>query len=234
MKKIENISLLLLTGILLIGCGGGSDDTVDPPKENQAPTKVASLTYPTNNLLCITNTLNFEWSASTDPDGDSVFYLLEISKDNQFSTLDQSITVSGNSKTVTLEKGIAYYWRVKARDNKNLESDYSSIHQFYTEGLGETNHLPFAPELIAPETDAIINNVSTNLQWNATDVDNDPLTYDVYFGTVNPPTTKVGDNISVKNLNVDLNAATTYYWKVVTKDDKGGASIGQVWSFSSN
>ncbi|WP_299547272.1 SusE domain-containing protein [Seonamhaeicola sp.] len=235
---MKRISLLVILGILIASCssggGGGDDDPVDPPKENQPPSAVESLTYPTNNLLCTTNVLEFKWAAATDPDGDAVSYVLEISKKNDFSAIEESITVSGTSRTVTLEKGVAYYWRVKAVDSKNASSAYSSTYQFYTEGEGETNHLPFSPELVAPQLDAALNTASTTLEWDASDVDNDPLTYDVYFDTNSDPTTKVGDNQSDKTLSVNLSAATTYYWKVVVKDDKGGQAIGQVWSFTTD
>lgn len=235
---MKHISLLVILGVLVASCsssgGGGDDGPIDPPTENQAPEKVGSLAYPTNNLLCTTNILNFEWSAATDPDGDAVSYVLEISETNDFSTLKESLTVSGTTRTVTLEKGVAYYWRVKVVDSKNASSEYSSTYQFYTEGIGQTNHLPFSPELVSPELNASLNGASTILEWNASDVDNDPLTYDVYFDTNTAPTTKVGDNQTAKTLSVDLSASTTYYWKVVVKDDKGGQAIGQVWSFTTN
>jgi hypothetical protein len=230
---MNRISLLII-GIVISACSSGGDDPVDTPKENQAPSKVGSLTYPTNNLLCITNIMEFQWGTSTDPDGDRVSYTLDISKDNLFSTIAESFTVTSNSKTITLEKGVAYYWRVKALDNKNLGSDYSDTYQFYTEGEGETNHLPFTPKLISPDLDTSVSGISTNLQWNCSDVDNDSLIYDVYFDTMNPPVNKVGENLSDKTFNVSLNATTTYYWKVIAKDNNGGQSIGQIWSFTTN
>tara|TARA_R110002126_G_C10489365_1_gene503198 strand:- start:410 stop:1105 length:696 start_codon:yes stop_codon:yes gene_type:complete len=229
MKKIN--VLIIAVGVLLGACSKG-DDPIAPPKENQAPTKVNSLIFPTNNLLCTTNFLRFEWEASTDPDRDTLSYLLEISKDNQFNTIDESIETIDTFKSLTLEKGIAYYWRVKATDSNNLSSDYSETYQFYTEAEGEINHIPFAPELIAPVNSSTTSNTSMSLQWNCSDVDNDVLTYDVFFDTVNPPVTKVSDNQSEKSLTVNLTATTTYYWKVVAKDDKGGEAIGQVWSFT--
>ncbi len=229
MKRIN----LIIISLLLTACGGGGDDTPEP-KENQAPAKVNSLVFPTNNLLCTTNTLDFEWGEVEDPDGDTVSYLLEISSDNLFTSVDESHTVSGKTKSVTVEKNTAYYWRVKAIDSKGLSSDFSNVFQFYTEGEAEINHLPFAPRLTSPELDASVTNTSTNLIWECSDVDNDPLTFDVYFGTTNPPTNKIGDNISEKSLSVNLNTTTTYYWYVVAKDGNGGESIGQVWDFSTN
>ena len=68
------------------------------------------------------------------------------------------------------------------------------------------------------------------------DVDaSDVLTYDVYFGTVNPPTVKVAENKTTPTYEAtSLQAATQYYWRVVVKDNKGGATTGQVWNFRTN
>lgn len=239
MKKLNYFALLLLTAALS-SCsgssgGGGSDDDIPPVDPvNEAPAAVSSLVYPTNNLLCIDNTITFEWGASTDPNGDTVSYVIEIADDNQFSNIVESTTVSATSKTYTLEKGKAFYWRVQAKDDQNLSSDYSNIFQFYTEGVGEVNHLPFSPELIAPALNGNLDSGAIDLRWNGSDVDGDTLTYDVYFDTSNPPNTKVGDNQSDKTYTVNTASSTTYYWKVVVKDDKGGEALGQVWSFSTN
>ena len=80
----------------------------------------------------------------------------------------------------------------------------------------------------------IIQTNTTQLEWTASDVDNDPLTYDVYFGTVNPPITKVAENQSAKTFDVTLNSSTSYYWKIVVNDGKGGISIGQIWNFKTD
>ncbi|RXP52969.1 hypothetical protein EC396_10730, partial [Lutibacter sp. HS1-25] len=88
-------------------------------------------------------------------------------------------------------------------------------------------------DLIAPELDGIIDGTSTSLRWSASDVDNDSLTFDVYLDTASTPLTKVSENQTATTYNAsNLIAATTYYFKVVVKDGKGGETIGQVWSFS--
>lgn len=225
---MKKINLLLVIGVLITACSKSDGD------ENKAPSIVKSLLYPTNNLLCTDSTIEFEWASSLDPDGDGISYLLEISQNISFSSIDQSFTVNTNSKSVTLEKGVLYYWRVKAIDIQGLGSDYSQIYQFYTEGEGITNHLPFSPEVVAPDLNTIVSEASISLQWSCSDLDNDPLSYDVYFDTVNPPAIKVEENQSANSLNVSLNASTTYFWQIIAKDDKGGASIGQIWSFTTN
>ncbi len=231
MKKVLYTLVLSTT---LWSCGGSGGGTPTPEPVNNAPT-VPTLVSPTNNLLCIDNYLEFEWNASTDADGDAVTYQIQVATDAQFANIAHTKSSNSTNKSISLEKGVAYYWRVKATDSKNESSNYSSTFQFITEGEGISNHLPFAPALVNPAIGAVENGATVNLQWTASDVDtSDVLTYDVYFGTTNPPTTIETSDLGVDNLDVNLTASTTYYWKVVVKDGQGGQTNGQVWSFSTD
>jgi hypothetical protein len=232
---MRNLLYIAAISFSLWSCGGsGGDEPTPPPVVNTPPT-VPTLAYPANNLLCIDNVLNFQWNASTDAEGDAITYQIEVSKNMQFTPLAHNVTSTTASKSITLEKGIAYYWRVKATDNKSASSNYSSIFSFYTEGVGITNHLPFSPVLVSPALNSVQTAASVNLQWTASDVDsNDILTYDVYFGAVNLPLTATTPNHPSTSLNVNLNPSTSYFWKVVVKDGKGGQTIGQVWSFTTD
>ena len=91
--------------------------------------------------------------------------------------------------------------------------------------------MPFLPELVSPSLNFIVQDMSTLLSWIANDVDNDPLLFDVYFDTVNPPVSMVSENQSELSFEVNLNSSTDYYWKVVVKDTHGGITNGQVWNF---
>ncbi|GGA67715.1 hypothetical protein GCM10008015_05580 [Flavobacterium palustre] len=225
--------LTLFIGLLLISCGGG-DDSSDVTKKNKAPS-IPTLIAPANNLLCIDNSVAFQWNAASDPDSDAITYQIEIAKDNQFSQINYTNSSTTPGKTISLGKGVRYYWRVKAIDSKNLSGSYSSVFQFYTEGTALTNHLPFAPSLVKPELSSVVSDNSVVLEWIASDVDaNDVLTYDVYFGTTNPPTAKVSSGQSLKTYTQSLNASGTFYWSVDVKDNKGGISKGQVWQFVKN
>jgi len=232
MKKYIYITVI---SIILSSCGGGGDKpTPTPTPENKTPT-TPTLIAPENGKLCIDNSVNFQWSSSSDPDNDAVTYQIQVAKDNQFSQIIHTFSSAATSQSISLEKGIAYYWRVKATDTKNASSGYSSVFNFYTEGEGETNHLPFSPELVRPELNTIVQTETTTLEWTASDVDdNDNLTFDVYFATVNPPTTKKGDNQSTKTLDVAVDASSSYYWQVIVKDNNGGETIGQVWNFKTD
>ena len=231
MKKLLYISTIC--SILWSCGGGGGEDPPPPPPVNKAPT-TPTLVTPTNNLLCIDNSVDFQWNAASDPEGDAITYQIQVAKDNQFSEIVQTLNGSSTTQSISLEKGIAYYWRVKATDSKNAASSYSSTFQFYTEGEGVTNHLPFSPVLVKPALNDVEQGATTSLEWTASDVDNDPLSYDVYFGTSNPPTTIVSENQTGTTYSASLNASTNYYWKIVVKDDKGGQTIGQVWNFKTD
>lgn len=227
---------IYILSLLVWSCSGGSgdDDVTSPPIETNVAPTIPTLVYPTNNLLCINNILDFEWNASTDSNNDNITYTIQVSKDNQFNQIDFTANSPSTIHTFTLEKGIAYYWRVKATDSNNASSNYSSTFNLYTEGEGVSNHLPFSPELVNPILNAIEQSGSINLEWVGSDTDNDPLTFDVYFGTENPPTTLVSENQNESTLNANTISATNYYWKIVVKDDNGGNTIGQIWNFSTN
>lgn len=228
---MKNFIYLSIIGLLVSACGGGSDDPETP--KNEAPT-VTTLIAPTDNKLCVDNTVSFQWNASTDPNNDAITYHIEVAKDNSFSQIVKTVDVATNNTSVPLEKNTAYYWRVKATDSKGLSS-ISSIFKLYTSGEAVINHLPFAPELVEPSLNTILTTTTATLQWKATDVDaTDVLTYDVYFGTTNPPTAKVSENTSSTSYAVTLEATKEYFWKVVVKDNKGGETIGQVWKFKTN
>ena len=230
---MKNLIYVAVISISLWSCGGGGDEPTPPPV-NTAPT-VPTLASPVNNSLCIDNVLNFQWNTSTDSQGDAITYQIQVAKDNLFAQIAHSLTSTTTSKSITLEKGIAYYWRVKATDSKSAASNYSATFSFYTEGVGVTNHLPFSPVLVSPALNSVQTTATVNLQWTASDVDaSDTLTYDVYFGTASPPTVVTSANQSAATLTKTVAASTTYYWKVVVKDGKGGQTIGQVWSFTTD
>lgn len=231
---MKKYSYLFGITFLLFSCGGG-DSSSSEEKTNTAPT-VPTLTTPNNNKLCIDNSVSFEWNASTDAENNPITYQIQIATDNQFSQIVKTAEGTANFQTLALNKGIAYYWRVKATDSKNAASNYSNTFSFYTEAEAVANHAPFLPQITEPELNSFVNTTTATLKWTASDVDtNDVLVYDVYFGTASTPTTKVASNIATTSwTSATLQAATNYYWKVVVKDNKGGETIGQVWNFKTN
>ena len=70
----------------------------------------------------------------------------------------------------------------------------------------------------------------TTLFRSGSDIDNDIVSYDVYFDTVNPPVTLEG-NTAASNIDVTVAAGNTYYWRVVTKDSQGNNSQSEIFEF---
>ena len=228
MKK--NVYLAIMS-VLFISCDNG-----DAPTEtiNLAPT-IPTLALPINNKLCINNAVSFEWNAAADANNDAVVYQIQIAKDKNFVNIIMSGGSSATYQNFTLEKGTAYYWRVKAIDSKGLSSSFSSIFSLYTSGVGVVNYLPFLPDLVAPELNALVNPNAVQLKWTALDVDvKDKLVYDVYFGTTNPPVEKISDDLTASALDVVTKGSKEYFWKVVVKDGNGGNTVGPVWRFRTN
>jgi hypothetical protein len=230
---MKYIFYIVLIGVILYSCDGSKEDEPTPQPTNNKPT-IPTLATPTNNLLCIDSVVTFHWNASTDPDNDAITYQIQVAKDTQFSQIAHTLTGSGTSQSISLEKGTAYYWRVKATDSKSSSSEYSTTYQFYTEGEGNSNHLPFSPILIKPDLSSVVQTATTTLEWTASDVDGNSLAFDVYFGTTNPPVTKVSVNQIETTQNVDLNSSTNYFWNIVVKDGKGGETRGQIWNFKTD
>lgn len=233
MKRVLK-TLGLFSTALLFSCGGGSSSGGGGEVVNEAPTKV-TLTYPTQNLLCIDNSIPFDWSDATDPNNDNISYKIEIATNRELTNIVKSQTAVASNITIALDKGVAHYWRVTAVDNKGKEGDPSEVFAFYTKGEGETNTAPFTAELVKPEDEGTISGTTITLQWKGADSNTgDTLTYDVYFGEDADPTTIKEENLSTTSLEVDVVSGKTYYWKINTKDNSGAKSIGQVWSFTVN
>ena len=225
---------LILVVNFLIACGESGDDLESiAVVENKTPS-IPVLMAPVNNLLCTDNTVTFNWGSSLDLDGDTINYTMQIATDNLFLQIVLDTNIKETKTTFTLDKGKAYYWRVKATDSKNESSSFSSIFQFYTEGIASENHSPFSPGLVSPKLSSVVQTTTATLEWTASDVDNDTLVYDIFFGTQNPPLQKFSANQSETILNVEVASSKEYFWKVVVKDSKGAQSIGQVWNFKTD
>jgi uncharacterized protein (TIGR02145 family) len=98
------------------------------------------------------------------------------------------------------------------------------------------NQAPSIPSAPQPSDGAMNQPVNTMLSWTCTDPENDVLTYDVYFGTTNPPAqVSTGQSGETFDPGV-LGFSTSYYWKIVAHDnyvdDYVNKTEGPVWSFT--
>ena len=239
MKKAITLYLSLAVLCIAASCSSGGDDdspgpTPPPPAENNNPTAVSQLIYPSSDLLCIESMIIFEWGAASDVDGDPISYILVVAEDRNFTNIVEQRTVSTTSLSITLQPGVAYYWKVTAIDNQGGESDSSATFAFFTEGVGISNHAPFSAALNAPDDEGFVSEGSVNLNWTGSDSDSgDVLTYDLFFGELDPAEL-IETDLSEDNYDVTVISGKTYYWKVDTTDDSGLKTIGQTWMFTVN
>lgn len=94
---------------------------------------------------------------------------------------------------------------------------------------GNPPYVPSNPSPVDGETDI---SITPTISWTGGDPDGDPVKYDVYLGTENPPP-KVANDISQESYEPDiLYYETVYYWKIISQDNHGGTTPGPVWSFT--
>lgn len=229
MKKIVSI---ITFSFILIACSSDSEE-VEKVEPKNLPPSVPTLSLPEDNLFCTANELDFKWAPSVDPEGDNLVYVFQLSKTNSFSELYHTAELSSLLLNKTLVKGQNFYWRVKAKDVKGNQSNFSEVRSFYTEDEQDINSLPSVPRLIKPESDFISGSIA-ELEWEATDPDGEELKYDLYFGNSESPALLKEDLLETSYTVNNLTSGKKYYWKIVVTDKRGGKTIGQTWSFTMN
>lgn len=198
---------------------------------NQIPS-IVQLEFPTQDLLCIDNTIPFNWSDATDPENDVLEYNVIVAKDRQLTDVVENRTLSASQFTVALEKATAYYWQVSAIDVNNNQRSNSSVFAFYTKGNGVTNYAPFMADLQTPENNGSVAAGTVDLVWEASDINTtDTLTYELFFGE-DSTLTSIDNTLTAKTFSVSVVSGKTYSWKINVTDNVGAKSIGQVFTFT--
>ncbi|HDO19835.1 MAG TPA: PKD domain-containing protein, partial [Thermoplasmatales archaeon] len=94
------------------------------------------------------------------------------------------------------------------------------------------NNPPVTPYAPSPSNGSTGVSITTDISWQCYDPDGDDVTYDVYFGTTNPPP-KVSANQTSKTYDPGtLSYSKTYYWRIVAWDETGLKTVGPLWHFT--
>lgn len=94
------------------------------------------------------------------------------------------------------------------------------------------NKYPESPSLLSPGVGQHIKPHSFIFKWSCTDLDEDQLTYDFYLGRAANLLNMVTSNSKVNFIgNIILDYSTTYYWKVVAKDEHGAMAESETGFF---
>lgn len=233
MRKLI-ILLTLITAFSSCKKGGKGDKDVPKEPEVLAPVK-STLLAPARDEACIEGTIisnteskvNFTWSVSANTD------IYEIVIKNLITNTIVNRTSNTNSSEVNLSRNTPYSWYVVSKSNKIATTTQSEVWKFYNAGPGATSYAPFPGEILSPLLGQTIDAVNgkITLRWKGSDVDNDILNYDIYFGTQqNPPLLKANIVAELDN-DISVNAQTTYYWRIVTRDVKGNTSDSGIFQF---
>jgi hypothetical protein len=229
--------------LLLVSCGGGGGDDsgggggVNPPPPPPTPAK-ATLVAPANNKTCETgtsvsdtqSTVTFNWNASANTNT----YDVRITNLNT-STATNKNGVASTSTTATLDKGVPYSWRVTSKNTSSTTTTPSDLWKFYLAGDGVVNYAPFPADLKTPASGSTVtlSEGKATFSWDGSDPDSgDTLSYTVYVDKVDgkqTPTSALSD-LSSESVDVDLEASSTYYWRVKTSDGTN-ASYSIIYSF---
>ncbi len=193
--------------------------------------------YPSDSATDVPIDVQLSWSGGDPNPSDMVTYgmFLVDEPHTGFTIYDQNIGPYPATQTTitydlgtTLDYDTTYKWSVSGRDGL-INSGYST---WYFTTLSNQNNPPNQPSNPSPSDNAVNVDIDADLSWFGGDPDiGDTVTYDVYFGTGNPPP-KIVSNQSETSYNPGtLNYVTMYYWKIVAWDDNDISNEGPVWDF---
>ncbi|RJQ65600.1 MAG: hypothetical protein C4519_27615, partial [Desulfobacteraceae bacterium] len=77
-------------------------------------------------------------------------------------------------------------------------------------------------------------NSAVTIRWTGGDPNpSDTVVYDIQWGTDGSTLSTIAENLTAASYSVGgLQASTTYFWRVVTRDSRGLATAGPVWRFT--
>lgn len=194
----------------------------DFPEQLKLPPAAATNPSPPDSSGGESTSPSLSWVAHN---GASVHYDLYLGTDENPTLLKSGLKTTHYTPTGLLRE-TTYHWRVTSVDPATGDTP-GALWTFRT----SAGHAPAAPANPSPAhaTDVLVTN-RLLLQWTASDVDQDTLTYDVYFGLLNDPPL-VAENLQSSSFNVEVAVNGVYYWRVVAHDSHGLSTSSRVWWF---
>jgi hypothetical protein len=123
----------------------------------------------------------------------------------------------------TLANSTTYFWQIVA--NNSGGSTAGAVWSFTT--AAPVVPAPGAPASPSPTIGATGVSTTPTLTWTSANA----TSYDVKFGTVNPPPQVTTGQAAASYTPATLANSTTYFWQIVAKNGTG-TTTGAVWSFT--
>ena len=177
------------------------------------------LTYPKNNAQIYDFNVEFVW----DTVDLASKYELQVSKLQDFSTLDYTLTTANSFTTShSFELNTVYYWRIRAV-NFTGNGEWSEIWAFTT---GNKSYAP--PTLIAPDNHSVNQGLTPKFIWtkSAPNIYDLQISKNVDFTDMYETVEYLND--TVYTLDEKLKPNMTYYWRVNTYNGNNKSDWSEV------
>ncbi len=118
-------------------------------------------------------------------------------------------------------------------DMETAAANRLPLHTGFDVSITCVNNPPDTPSVPSPADGATDQATDVDLGWTGGDPDvGDTVTYDVYFGDSSPPPLVASDQGGAPYDPGPLAGGTTYYWKIVARDNHGATAEGPEWDFA--
>ena len=220
------LCIYFLSLILIWSCGS------EPIPEPQATVLIAPADLnECTTALVLSETerqVKFQWTLALNTDS------YELVVVNTLTNARYEKTSSLLTESIVLTSGASYRWYVNSKSLLSSAVGKSSVRQFYLEGSQDESYLPFPAVLLRPENQSIVDLESSGdflFDWEGYDLDEDIVSYAVYFGKTEDNLDLVQEGLTVSQLSLSLDTGERYFWQIITLDSEGNTSKSEVYSF---
>ena len=231
MKYSAKFLIVVLALIVILSCGRDKDLEELVLIE---PTAV-ELTFPENNSVCITGEIisdnisrvTFTWNPA------QVGETYQLTITNLITEQSQQFETGINEISLEIARGVPFSWFVSTFLGGSPTEAISETFYFYNAGEGITGYIPFPALLVNPQPGSILpaNQNEVSLSWTSSDLDDDIVGYDIYFGIQNPPPLFQEQLSETVLNNVSVNDGTLYYCRIITRDSQANESASDIFQF---
>ena len=194
-------------------------------ERTNAPPETPSI--PSGDTIGYHGTVYTYSTSSTDPDGDDLYYQFDWGNTLLSSWFGPFRSGDTIESSYSWSAPGNYQIKVHTKDTYGAQSTWSPILV-----VEMTNRVPSQPSNPFPQQGATTVQTTPTLSWTGNDPDGDQVSFDVSFGTSNPPPKIIDNQSSLSFSPGTLYYQTTYYWRILSWDVYGGSTSGPVWSFT--